>query len=177
MKDLKNHPGYSIDELGNVYSHRRKQGKGKGKGCGTMVVIDKGYCHRLIPRPGRGGYPVVYLSGGHSRQCYVHRLVAETFIPNPENRPCVNHKNFNICDPRVVNLEWVTYSENNKHSVKNGRMAGEKSNLSKLTIPEVKAIRALAETTVRRKDIAALFGITADYVRQIQGKKVWDHVE
>ncbi len=177
MKDIKNHPGYSVDKYGNVYSHRRKMGRGKGNGLGTKVIIDMEYCRKLLPRPGRGGYPVVYLSGGHSRQCYIHRLVAETFIPNPENRPCVNHKDFNITNPTVENLEWVTYSENNKHSVKHGRMAGEKSNLGKLTIKEVIAIRALAETTVRRKDIAALFGIIPDYVRLIQKRKAWDHIE
>lgn len=176
MKAIARHPGYSIDEDGNVFSHRRKQGKGKGNGLGTKVIIDYGYCRKLKPRPGRGGYPVVYISGGHSKQCYVHRLVAETFIPNPDNKPCVNHINFDITDPSVKNLEWVTYSENNKHSVKNGRMGGEHSNLGRLTIAEVVAIRALAETTVRRVDIAKLFGITADYVRNIQRRQSWAHI-
>lgn len=176
MKEINGHPGYSIDEIGNVYSHRRKEGRGKGNGLGTQVVIDFGYCKRLKPRQGRGGYPVVYLSGGHSRQYYVHRLVAKTYIPNPTNKPCVNHIDFNIGNPSVSNLEWVTYSENNKHSVNHGRMAGEHSNFGKLTKQEVIAIRALAETTVRRKDIAALFGIAPDYVRQIQRKETWAHI-
>ena len=42
----------------------------------------------------------------------IHRIVAELFLPNPENKPCVDHINCNKHDNRAVNLRWVTYSEN-----------------------------------------------------------------
>jgi len=176
MKEISNCLGYSIDEAGNVFSHRRKVGKGKGEGRGTTIIIDYLYFRKLKPTPGRGGYPTVYLSGNLNKGYYIHRLVAETFISNPENKPCVNHIDFNINNPHVSNLEWVTHSENNKHSVIHGRMGGEHSNFRKLTSAQVIEIRKLSETKMKRKDIAAKYGIIPDYVRAIQRRLAWANI-
>lgn len=67
------------------------------------------------------GYPFVFLSvNGKSKNCMVHRLVAETFISNPDNLPEVNHIDGNKENNNVANLEWCTRKENLKHAVDTG---------------------------------------------------------
>lgn len=62
-------------------------------------------------------YPSVILYiNGKGKRIYVHRLVAEAFIPNPENKPEVNHKDGNINNTKAINMEWCTTLENIRHS-------------------------------------------------------------
>lgn len=71
----------------------------------------------------RTHYLSVHLYKNHIRKVFdIHRLVAKAFIPNPENKPCVNHKDCNKLNNNVNNLEWVTLKENSQHSVKNKRV-------------------------------------------------------
>lgn len=64
----------------------------------------------------RRGYKELQLNGGTRRYTGVHRLVAETFIPNPENKPFVNHIDGNGLNNHIDNLEWCTPAENSKHA-------------------------------------------------------------
>lgn len=81
----------------------------------------------------RSGYTVdILCKGGTHKTVRRHQLVAEAFIPNPENKPEVNHKNGDKSDNSASNLEWVTHRENTDHAWLTG--------LTKLPTPEERAV-------------------------------------
>ena len=93
--------------------------EGHYKACsnGTIVSIKDGKVKELSILNRGGGYKSVNLSINNKAKSYnIHRLIAETFIPNNENKPTVNHKDGNKENNSIDNLEWATYSENNKHA-------------------------------------------------------------
>ena len=116
-KKLKNYPGYSVSDTGVVRSDQRKIWNGRGWYESREIIL----------RPNRlsKGYLQVDLKVDkrrHPRQ--VHRLVAEAFIPNPNNYPQVNHINGIKDDNRVENLEWCDNSMNQLHAYKTGLQVG-----------------------------------------------------
>lgn len=89
---------YEVSNLGRVRSKTRYKKVLKG------YVIPSGYVEVILSTKNKGKHKLV------------HRLVCESFIPNPQAKPCVNHKDGNKTNNCVLNLEWVTYSENERHS-------------------------------------------------------------
>ena len=95
----------------------------------------------------KDGYPYIQCKVGKIRRNHkIHRLVAKIFIPNPDNKSEVNHKDGDKANFHINNLEWVTKSENMKHAIKlklltNCTLKGENHNTSKLTFKQVLEIR------------------------------------
>lgn len=106
------------------------------------LVSNRCLRERVLKGVNNRGYLMVTLckNAVHNRQL-VHRIVAELFIPNPLNRPQVNHIDANPSNNCVNNLEWCNQSENIIHAHKLGRMGGTKSGLSKYTEEDVLTIR------------------------------------
>ena len=87
--------------------------------------------HRALrPTIDRYGYEkVVLCKDGKMFYRTVHRLVAQAFIPNPDNLTTVNHINEDKTDNRAVNLEWMSIADNDNHGTRNERMADTKCRL------------------------------------------------
>lgn len=106
-KPIKEYEGlYEVSNLGRV--------KSLAKFRTTPIGKDRWYEERiLINGTYSNGYKFVHLRPITTQKTWsVHRLVADAFIPNPQNKPVVNHKNGDRSDNRVDNLEWLTSSEN-----------------------------------------------------------------
>ena len=121
-RDIPGFERYQVSSLGRVKSLRK-----------TVTIMSPSkssrYCQVTLYKNGKRHYRKV------------HRLVAEAFIPNPDNLPCVNHKNEDKTDNRVDNLEWCDAKYNNNYGYRSMKMA---QSLSGKDIPlKYKAIEQL----------------------------------
>lgn len=134
----------------------------------------------LSPSISPNGYLKVILRKNNiSYTRSIHRLVAEAFVSNSENKETVNHIDGNKLNNTYSNLEWLSYRKNMEHAITTGlrKDLGEGSKNAKLTTHQVVEILNLAkEDKLKNKEIAKQFNISSAYVSQIIKNKRWGHL-
>ena len=160
--DIPDYEGYQVSNHGRV--RNKKTGK-----------ILKPYLTREYYR--------VSLYNDSGRKCkLIHRLVAEAFLTNPQQKPAINHINGRKTDNNLSNLEWVSASENMSHAHSNGlrpkiNTQGENNGFSKLTEAQVIQIKYLLNySKLTQKAIASQFNISKSTVQDIKLGRRWSHV-
>ena len=160
-KDIDGYGGkYQVSSLGAV---RNKL---------TCRVL-KSVCHRT-------GYIHVSLCSMkelHTKT--IHRLVAIAFIPNPENKPQVNHKDGNKKNNSVDNLEWATQFENMRHASRAGLFCqvGTANNNSRLTEKEVLEIRKAFKEGKTQTSLAKIYGVARAQIYKIIHGIRWESIK
>lgn len=158
MKEITIATNYKITEDGLIYKDGRR----------INSVVDTSRYHRVG----------LIDNKGVRKKFLVHRLVAITYIPNPENKPEVNHKDGNKLNNHVENLEWVSRRENMSHAFKTGLNSNLGSLNGKAILNEEQVIliyQALLEGQLE-KDLAIRFGVTKEIVKKVKYKASWGHI-
>jgi hypothetical protein len=119
-KDIEGYEGlYQVSNIGRVKSLKRYVQNHSGASYLVPERIKK--ASEKKERDKKQGYMSISLyKNNKGKSFYVHRLVAEAFVENPDNKETVNHINGDKHDNRAYNLEWCSYAENNAHAVKTG---------------------------------------------------------
>jgi hypothetical protein len=170
-KDIQGYEGlYQVSNLGRVKSLEKS-------------IPHLGYYRKVKEKVLSGtmsnyGY-LVYKLGGKikGKKIYGHRLVAQTFLPNNENKPFVNHINGIKTDNRIENLEWCTQLENVDHAYKFGLMDnyGEKNPMSKITESIAKEIK-YGHKNLNQTEIAKLYNMKQNSISQIINGIRWKKI-
>jgi len=167
VKDYEDY--YEISNFGNLKILSREYKHFRG---GTLV---KKECYAKQRLTSNGYVMNAFDVNGSIKSFLRHRLVAEAFIPNPENKRCVNHKDGNKLNNHVDNLEWCTHSENVQHALKNNLMpSGEMCYGASLTNRQVREIRKL-NGKFTQKEIGIMYGVSRETIKLILNNKTYKY--
>lgn len=172
-KDIKNFEGfYQISNFGRV--------KSLGGWCGTAKRKER---IRSTSLTFDGYVKIRLIHQGKDKTMRIHRLVAETFIPNPEGKDTVNHIDGNKLNNTVTNLEWIDRSEQMLHAYKLGlkkAIIGSRNCNAKLTDEQVREIRKVYIPYSRQFGTVALskkYGVTNRVIGLIVNGKAYKNVK
>lgn len=172
-KDIVGYEGlYQVSNLGRLKRISRVRSDGK---------LLKELIKKNTPRKGDGYLQISLGTRSHTQKSrYLHQIVATAFIPNPENKRFVNHKNGIKADNRVENLEWCTYQENMDHAVETGlqNTKGENNLQHKLKEVTVLEIRSKYDPNISKplKKLSIEFGLPNWHIHSIVKRKTWKHI-
>lgn len=156
LKEIKGFPGYYINRNGEVWSMKQER----------PLLLKQNI--------DRKGYLRVGLyKGAAIKLKFIHQLIAIAFIPNPEDKPHINHIDCNTLNNSVDNLEWCTNAENVAHSLKEGRYRkNEGHQNAKLTDKDVEHIKYHRTQGAKLKDLAKSYGVSVANISLIcNGKR------
>ena len=159
---------YEVSDLGRVRSlDRTTKTRGDGK------RISKGRVLKF--KTDKYGYYCVCLRKNlKNHHKTVHRLIAEVFVENKENKPQVNHIDGNKLNNHYSNLEWCTTQENTEHAKVNGLIcSGTRCHKAKLNWNIVNEIRRNYEGTKTYKDLGIEYGVSPQTIRSLILGKTW----
>ena len=170
-KDIPGFEGlYRVSSFGRVFMYKRTWESGRWL---TREIPDKELTYFVAV----GGYIVVQLrANGRQRPFKVHRLVALSFIDNPENKPQVNHIDGDKSNNRLDNLEWVTGRENMQHASRSNLLnapKGKDHGCAKLTDADILQIRASNDLY---KNLAIKYSVHKGTIARIKNKLSWAHL-
>lgn len=172
-KDIEGYEGYyQVSDHGRVKSLDRYVGHlGKNKALKKSRVFRNGWMNKSL---------IVCLSKeDQSKGFLIYRLVAKAFIPNPLEKPEVNHLDGNRYNNHISNLEWATRSENEKHAYDTGlyiSRKGSQMHCAKLNESQISEIKDLFKQGVSRKNIASAFKIDYSQACKIIKGSSWKHL-
>lgn len=133
----------------------------------------------LSPAIKNSGYFKLALSSYNNlKHSCVHRLVAETFIPNPKKLKCVNHIDGDKLNNNIENLEWISHTDNNIHAFKTGlKKVNENHGRSKLKNEEVYEIKELISLGIPQRQIAFMYEVSPSTIHLIKTGKNWSYLK
>lgn len=142
-------------------------------------VFNKNGLHRKTYAHPNGYEIFPYWLDGKFKTTPVHRLVAKAYIPNPENKPCVNHIDGDKMNNHVSNLEWVTYSENTIHALELGLKIpeqGEDVHNASMSNDTCRLVCEMMQNGQRNKEISEALGISNIVLKHIRQGLSWKHI-